>query len=350
MEHHYLTRHAVITWLAIERGEGLSSADLVDSAFTSDWLEESAETVLARHDLEQLSEDQIFALFNDRMEYHRARLLQARENIEAGLFLNKPAAFADYGYWARQLLWTVEDAVCLSLGRNPDVLNEAQIEAAGPTAKSSTLAKEYFARCRIASSWIRAGQLYAEGTPGDMLAWLNRAKLSYAPELAHAVEEMGHQIADWKVLYDRTVEDLAHVRSENEQLREALARWQEYAAQLETQGDGEKAELERKVQELLTANKLLVNSASAPATGNEMEEQETIDPRIRTTLYSLINVMSVEKYRYNPKEAKSAAPGNIVDAVLRQGLEYSDKTVRKHLRVAAEIAEAERQKRKLKRK
>lgn len=344
MAHHYLTRHAIITWLAIERGEGLSSAVLLDSAFDTDWFQESDETRSARDELELLDDEEIRALFELRMQYHRQRLADARNNVEAGMFFNKPGAFADYGFWARQLLWRVDDCISLSLGRNPDIFNSASIEAADPSVRRSTLAKEYYARCTIASSWMQAGQLEAESTPGEMLAWLDRTKLDYAPELARAVEEIGPQIADWKTLHDEVTEDLETLALEIQQLRESNARWEGYAVQLQHQEAEEKANLQMQIDELSSANQLLLKVSNAPSTASQPDDDEQLDPRVKTTLYSLINVMSVAKYRYNPSDSKSPVPGNIVRAVDESGLEISEKTVRTHLRLAAEIADRERQK------
>ena len=62
------------------------------------------------------------------------------------------------------------------------------------------------------------------------------------------------------------------------------------------------------------------------------------DVRVVDTLYKIILAVAVEKYRYDPDDTRSEVPGKIEAAVHRQGFTLSAKTIRTHLRAAAEAA------------
>lgn len=47
---------------------------------------------------------------------------------EDARFFNRPGAQADYTHWSRAAYWTLEEAVALSFGKNPRVVNWKTIE------------------------------------------------------------------------------------------------------------------------------------------------------------------------------------------------------------------------------
>ena len=67
-------------------------------------------------------------------------------------------------------------------------------------------------------------------------------------------------------------------------------------------------------------------------------EEAMHDPRVINTLYKIIFALAVEKYRYEPDSPRSEVPAKIEAAMNRQGFTLSAKTIRTHLRAAAEAA------------
>ncbi len=68
----------------------------------------------------------------------------------------------------------------------------------------------------------------------------------------------------------------------------------------------------------------------------EPEREERLDPRTKETLYKILFAIAVEKYHFKPESTRSEVPAKIESALARQGLIVSQKTIRLHLKAAAE--------------
>ncbi len=339
MQHHFLSRQSIIDWLIIEKSGQHSSEDLITGIFATDWLDESLSAYTMRCELGALSDEMLLEMHENRLAHHRDRLQRAKADLEAGLYFNKPGAFADYGFFARQLLWTVEQAVALSLGRKPEVLNSTAIASEGQDAIRSDLANEYEARLKIAYSWIRAGQLDTEATPGKMLAWLQRAHLVYPDELAKAVESIGHQVADWKTLYDEQVDEKVLLIEENQHLQRVVEQWAKELTEVSTNSNAMITELKAELEEAnATIEKLGVQCGQA-----SKMQFEAIDARERNTLHKILYSVAVQKYRFDPEAKQSSVPTNIESATDREGLHVSSKTIKRHLDLASQLPRKSKQ-------
>lgn len=76
-----------------------------------------------------------------------------------------------------------------------------------------------------------------------------------------------------------------------------------------------------------------ISNPPAPLRPNEAAP----DPRILDTLYTIIYGLAVEKYRYEPDSSRSEVPAKIEAVLNRQGFTLSAKTIRTHLRTAADV-------------
>lgn len=340
MQHHLLTRQAIIDWLVNEKCNDISSDALVTGVFSTDWTDEGFGAFAFRKDLAECSDEELEVMFREKLTKHQQILQNARDNNYAGLFFNKPGAFADFGFAARQLVWTLEEAVALSLGRRPDVLNSSRLVNDNAGASKSDLGREYFARLEIGQNWIRAGQLEPEATAGEMLAWLRRAQLDFSDDLLEAVTRIGHQVADWKTEYDDQLAINAELEDENAGLQQTAQQWAAMHAELTGQHREEVSEIVSKLEEAETTIRMLKASAETEPQRAQQAEDESLDPRERTSLYKILLAIAVEKYRFDPSASQSAAPGNIAGTTERVGLNVSTKTIRRYLDAAAPLLPA----------
>lgn len=336
MEHYYFSRHAKINWLTLDRFAQISSEDLLTGTFAVNWAVEGPDVLAFRTELEALDDEQLHFRFLDRIAFRESDAQRRREEIDAGLFFNAPAAFADYGRWARQLTWTIEECIALSLGRRPEVLNISTIFEAGEPAFSSNLAKEFRARYEIAHNWIKAGQLEEEATPGEYLAWLSRALLDCAPELTDAVKAIGHQIADWKTISEEFEVEVTELRARNAKLVQSDQRWAQAFNDYRANTDAEIANLKHQ----LTQAELALALADSPREQASIPESEdsALDPRERTSLHKIIFSVAKAKYRFDPDEEQWPAVSKIESDIALSGLQLSRKRIRHHLGAAAETA------------
>ena len=342
MEHYYFSRHAKINWLTLDKFAQISSEDLLTGAFAINWADEGPEVLAFRDELEALSDEELDTMFVDRISFREADRTRKREELDAGLFFNAPAAFADYGRWARQLTWSISECIALSLGRSPDVLNAYSVLHADPFAAQSELLREYRARNEIAQNWIKAGQLEEEATPGEYLAWLARARLSCAPELVDAVQSIGHQIADWKTICEELQAEVDDLQSRNSDLAESNLNWAQTFNDYRMSTEAVVANLRDQLEQAKLA--LALNEDSETLAQVSENEETGLDPRERTSLHKIVFSIAAAKYRFDPNEEQWPAVSKIESDIALSGLQLSRKRIRHHLAAAAETAKKQQKK------
>ena len=248
------------------------------------------------------------ALSSDRLKvlYERERQQEARERAlafqreEASRFYNKPEAQAVVSYWAQKAYWTLDEAVALSLGKDPRHVTPDRMK---PYTKIWPLAQEFLERRDTFGRAVVMGQLYHQTIPGIFLAWARRVGVSVPADLVAEVERLGVQVADWKTLFDgRTTA-----------LRDAEARAAELGRQLAVR-DGE---LEAERSKRVMAGEL--------------------GTRERDTLLKLILGLAHIGYPFDPKAKRLGIANEIAKDMQKRGLAISDDTVRKYLDEARDL-------------
>lgn len=276
------------------------------------YMDNGPETIAAadtyRKELESLSLDEM----NARVAEQKARDRDAErlkvEQAEAARWYNRPGAMADFQHWAKMSTWTVDEAVALSLGRDPRQVTWKNV---APNISISSFAAMYSDRYSIASRALMAGQLWGRTSSGIFLAWAARMGISVPPELTEAVRALGVQIADWKSLYE---EAKALADTLGQHRRDALQR----QAELQT----EVAVLTARVEEL--------KAPQAPS-------EAPLGTRERETMLKIIIGMAIDGYGYQPNAARSPIPGQLSGLLLTHGIEVSDDTIRKYLNEAKDV-------------
>lgn len=110
----------------------------------------------------------------------------------AELFFNLPNATADLAYFAKMATWSLDEAVALSLGKVPSVVNRNSMEGERymPAAwHHSPFPREYARRSELVRRAGSAYELNDPTTPADFLAWAKHLDLSLPPELESEVEK-----------------------------------------------------------------------------------------------------------------------------------------------------------------
>ena len=73
-------------------------------------------------------------------------------------FFNQPRAAADFDYWSKMTHWTLDEAIALSFGKAPEVVNEKSLKGVVP--RVSPFVREYRRTRELADRALAWKQLY----------------------------------------------------------------------------------------------------------------------------------------------------------------------------------------------
>lgn len=246
-----------------------------------------------REELLQKSPSEIAALVAEQKADERQKARRRAELDERTRFFHRREAAADFNFWSRAAYWTLDEAVALSLGKQPQTVNWKTIQ---PYLKVSPFAVEFEQRRMLATRAKDTNQLADSNLPGFFLAWANRNRMDVPTELVKAVEAHGHQVADWKTAYDEAQATNSTLRAELDALRRALT-------------EGQRA---------------------PPAVHNE----KPLITRERETALKLVIGMAIGGYGYEPTATRSSVAREISEDIVRAGLTLDEDTVRSWLKEA----------------
>ena len=238
-----------------------------------------AEIQTFRTELQGLEEEELFARAYQEREKEARELEDVEEQSRS---FNQPSAKADFEYWAKYPLWSLDEAVALTLGRDPRVVTWQKIEE---YAETSPFAARFANRKRFVLRAKDAKQLTDLVPPTEYIAWAKAHNVALPPELEKSVEAFSGQVPDWKALY------------EEEKLRHASTR----------------DELERR------------EAADKP-----LGEKE------KNTFYKMFLGMAVAIYGYDPRDDRSPTTKEIADELERVGIPIHEDNVRDKLQKAGD--------------
>jgi hypothetical protein len=246
------------------------------------------------------------------------------EAEEKQRFYNKPHASADFGHWATLAYWTVEEAVALTFGKEPNVVQWKHLLA---LTAISTFAVTFEKRREIVRRANVAKELGDPTVPGAFIVWAKRNNIPVPPELESGVAARGEFIGDWKTHYDELKERYGELTRSRDEL---FAQHSELLRSAEQQNA-----TMAKLLELRDALAQRIESMEAAA--RQVPEQKELKTRERDSALKLIIGMAVRGYRYDPKAQRNDATSDICDDLERLGVGLDPDTVRKWLRKAAEL-------------
>lgn len=228
------------------------------------------------------------------------------EHQEKVRFFNQPECDADFDYWSKQAYWSIDEAIALLFGKNPEKVTWDNIKCFLPV---SAFVKKFNELRVLAKRYVDFGQLYNSVLPGIFLAWATRMNLKIPTKLQNAIDRIGIQVADWKSHYEQGTERY-------DQLHKLYT---------------ELIELNREQGETIN----LLKSEYSKLKQSSIDDAHDLKEIERQSLYKIIAAMAYDGYGYNSEAKKSTIPQEIVEAVnLKVGDKIDVDTVRKWLKKA----------------
>lgn len=205
---------------------------------------------------------------------------QALVNEENSRFYNLASANADFVHWSKAAHWTLDEAIALSFGKEPEHVTWKRIE---PLKDKTTFAKAYAKRRDLAlraTRWKKFGETIP---PAIFISWAKEVNIELPDSLIDEVTKIGGAAINW-----------------HEQYLKLKADYNVLAAQYTIT---QKPESTRKTNNVLQA----------------------------------FTAIAIDAYGYDPKAEKSTAPQDIANALEKLGAVGNPKTIRSWLKEGAEL-------------
>jgi hypothetical protein len=293
-----------------------------------------------RKELTNLTTEEFERILNGEKVKEAQSYIAKRDADEAARPFNQARANLDVEHWSRISFWTQDEAVAISLNRDP---RRVSWDALKSVTGVSAFAAKYQAKLMLVERAKEMGQLWAKTTPIVFLAWAERMRFEMPVELVGSVKALGVQVADWKTFYDTQVQRTNEANAEIQALNEkSLANGKDHIAFLDRMRVGYDELLSKHVttnsslgRELADAT-LKIQALQAEQRASNVKTTGT-HPRVKDTLLKMIIGMAVDCYGYDPKQARSPFPRELSDILMTRGLNVSDDTIRSYLKEAAQL-------------
>ena len=235
----------------------------------------------------------------------------------------------DLDHWSKISYWTADEAVALSLGKDPRIVTWEAIE---DYANQSGFVYTFAERRELVSRATEAGQLMERNTPGFFLAWALRTRFYMPMTLVEAVSNLGNQIADWKTEYDRLVAFVNYQGRNTETTPTQIE--QESAAALKIL-----IALNSDYVALMQRHEVIEQEFIAYRERHEAEQQpeKMLHTRERESLLKMVIGMAIKGYGHDPKAVRGPTAKEISGDLALHGIPLDEDTVRKYLAEAREL-------------
>jgi hypothetical protein len=324
---------AIIDWLVHERFGGYDVETKLAGAMTTVPPAYAADATAYRELLHTFPEDRLRRLFCEKVQELVPVARAAIESRERFLFFNRPIAQADYVYWARMPIWTVEEAVALSLGKDPRIVNWATFQS--ERLMATPYAFRFAGIAGLIQRSVDAGVLDYPLEPKLYLEWCDSIEFHTPEALAEELTKVNGALVNWQAAYFRLREMHEQMRAGYRDIAQAHAT--EIAAHKETSARLNRTEaFAARVLEHANAERV-EQRAEVEALKAEILEAEAadFDPREKETALRMIAGMIAGKYGYNPSARRSDTVQKIMTDLNLCGLNLSDETIRKFVKRAA---------------
>jgi len=165
----------------------------------------------ARLDLEAMTPTQLEEIVRteDQKDLEALRAKEAAE--ELNLFFHQASANADFAFWAKMPIWTLDEAISLSLGKDPRVVNWDSVNGGGEqyvlaALIKSLFPKDYAQRRELVRRALSVRDLVDPIRPEVYLVWAQSTFDSVPTELVEQVRARGKHMADMHALTVRVAE------------------------------------------------------------------------------------------------------------------------------------------------
>ena len=261
-----------------------------------------------REELEVLPAAEIASRYEtEKLKAHQERMAKS-EAQELARFFHQPDAEANLDYWSKAAFWKLDEAVLLSLGKEPRVVTWERMER---YARISDFVAKFVELRQLAYRAKATHALYESCPPGLFLGWAKRNDIAYPEELERLLVARGNHISNWKAAYDT----------------------------LKAKVDAEYQERDAKIEALMQQAEELrqkVRSAAELSAQNVDEAKDALKTREKNTLLKLILGMAIAYHGFDPKSSRSSTAREIAGELTRVNLPLDEDTIRKWLREAVE--------------
>jgi hypothetical protein len=258
-------------------------------------------------------EEEIRQLWERERERERAEAAAAIEVAERGLYYMKPMP-PDYDHYCKCATWTLEEALALSFGRDPEKLSSAGLVEYAK--RGYPFAKSYRNRWVQIQRAKATQQLFDPVFPSIFLAWAKTLKLVMPEELLSRAVASGISLKNWQTLYEDSVALRAKLDAQH---KENVGKWREALDAARSENAKLKSE---------AASQVPVGPA------NEDEQSSTVT---RNNMLRMIAAMSIRGYGYDPRNPRNQATADIVSDLQVLGMAMTDETVLKYIKAAAKF-------------
>jgi len=287
--------------------------------------------------LHALSQASLNALADDERQLEVQQIQEQAQGKERNQFFNRQDAKADFGLWAEQSCWSLDETTALILGKNPKVVDWDQIE---PLVHTSAFAEQFADIRRHLNKARRDGQLMDPVRPGHFLSWANVRGVVLPAELEACLEANAKKRADPS---DETTDPEAADDDKDDAARTADAgvcaarsKPTRRSQNTGTVDDDKIIHLGREESRLRAMHQRMqaVKGMSAES------EQETLsDPG--QAFAKLVVAMAVGRYGYRPHRGRQSSVTDIIADLEEVGLKLSKSAVRRLLEQACTSLPAE---------
>lgn len=260
---------------------------------------------------------------------------------------NKFGTDADYEHFGRCAYLTVDEAVALSLGKDPNYVSWTTVR---PYLGESLFAEQYAKRLDLVDRAISWGELPKLFTPLDFLTWAHQYKVDVPDAFINCTFDRGEPIKYWHDLCAEIEAELEATRTVLEAQHEALERFEvdrELAEQrsfdewLAAQDELDRltidhAKKEASLQEQLVRAQTLIADLEQQIL-NQRGTNKPLGTTERNSLLTIAIAAAVDGYGYDPQGKRNTAPQDIANKATELGLRMTDETVLKYLKEAAKL-------------
>lgn len=199
----YLTGRKFPDWKNVRLSRSIPVTE--DGGFSHDYIEKLSRAIADyQAELKAKSAEDLMKLYQEEKVKETQDYQAKAEREERQRFFSQPSAKADFVHWSKATYWTLEEAVALSFGKNPEVVTWKRVQE---FINVSPFAKRYAQVRDLALRAKSFNQLYDPVLPGIFLAWVRRTEIEVPTELMEQVEKRGIVVADWKDNYDKVKEE-----------------------------------------------------------------------------------------------------------------------------------------------
>ena len=161
-------------------------------------------------ELYHMPDDEFDRLFVEEEVRFKKELKEKEAAEEPTRFYNLDGAGADFQEWGRFAHWTLDEAIALSLGKNPKIVNWRAMQA----YRSSPFFSRYAElRARVHQALL-SRHLFEPTIPGTYIAWARQNGIEFPLRLEEEVQACDNDGPDWKMNYKSLMERCQHLFSQ----------------------------------------------------------------------------------------------------------------------------------------